>query len=152
MFARKLDHVAITVRDLDRSLAFYQGQLGLQEVARHRLEEEPISTMVGKKGVVMQVVRLISPGTPGIQIDLQQYLAPEGRVADSLLGDVRNSHVAFEVDDMADAYQHLSANGVAFVSPPVTFDLGDEGTVRVVFLKDPDGFILELVETRAKAD
>jgi catechol 2,3-dioxygenase-like lactoylglutathione lyase family enzyme len=152
MLARALDHVAVTVRDLDRSLAFYQGQLGLEEVARHRLEGEPISTMAGIKGVVMQVVRLISRGTPRIQIDLQQYLAPEGRVADSALGDIRNSHIGFQVDDMDDAYQRLSANGVEFVSAPVTFDLGDEGTIRVVFLKDPDGFILELTETKAKAD
>ncbi len=152
MLAKALDHVAVTVRDLEVSLAFYQGQLGLQEVARHRLEGEGISTMAGIEGVVMQVVRLVSPGTPGIQIDLQQYLAPEGKVADSELGDIRNTHIGFEVDDLDTAYERLSGNGVEFVSRPVTFDLGEEGTISVVFLKDPDGAILELSEIKSQAD
>ena len=36
-FATTTDHVAVTVSDLDRSIAFYCGLLGLREVA----EENP---------------------------------------------------------------------------------------------------------------
>ena len=35
--------------------------------------------------------------------------------------------------------------GVDFVSEPVSFDLG-WGVVHVVFFKDPDGFVLELMQ------
>ena len=40
-----LDHVSVTVSDMDRSLAFYCDMLGLKEVERHRLEGENISKM-----------------------------------------------------------------------------------------------------------
>jgi catechol 2,3-dioxygenase-like lactoylglutathione lyase family enzyme len=146
----KLDHISVTVSDLDRSLAFYTGILGLKEVERHRLDGENISTMAGKPDVVMQVVRLQAPQGPGILLDLQQYMQPKGSVSNAQLGMVNHSHFCFGVEDLEETYKELKAKGVEFVSAPVTFDLGkdwDYGALRVVFLKDPDGFILELVES-----
>ena len=140
-----LDHVSVTVSDMDRSLAFYRDMLGLKEVERHRLEGEGISKMAGKDNVVMQVVRLVAPETEGIEIDLQQYLEPEGRVSDVKLGDVRHSHICFGVPNMAQAYEDLSAKGVNFISEPVSFDLG-WAIVHVVFFEDPDGYVLELMQ------
>jgi len=90
-FATTTDHVAVNVSDLDRSLAFYCGLLGLREVERHRLEGDGISQMTGKPGTVMQVVRLQAPDTPGVLIDLQQYIALPGGPSDSKLGDVANT-------------------------------------------------------------
>lgn len=140
-----LDHVAVTVSDMDRSLAFYCGLLGLKEVERHHLEGETISKMAGKPDVIMEVVRLEAPETPGVMLDLQQYVAPEGRVSDAQLGDVAHAHFCFGVPDVWAAYQDLKAKGVEFVSEPVSFDL-EWGIVYVVFFKDPDGVILELMQ------
>jgi catechol 2,3-dioxygenase-like lactoylglutathione lyase family enzyme len=149
----RLDHIAVTVSSLERSLPFYTEVLGLTEVERHRLEGETISTMAGKHGVIMQVVRLAAPDTPNILVDLQQYIGPKGDVSNAALGMANHSHFCFGVKDLESAYRQLRAKGVEFVSAPVTFDLGEEwdyGAVKVVFLKDPDGFILELVEMPQK--
>ena len=140
-----LDHVAVTVSDMKRSLAFYCDLLGLKEVERHRLEGETISKMAGKPDVIMEVVRLEAPETPGVMLDLQQYIAPEGKVSDAQLGDVAQSHFCFGVPDVWAAYRDLEAKGVEFVSEPVSFDL-EWGVVYVVFFKDPDGFVLELMQ------
>ena len=140
-----LDHVAVTVSDMERSLAFYCDLLGLKEVERHRLEGETISKMAGKPDVIMEVVRLEVPETPGVLLDLQQYVTPEGRVSDAQLGDVAHAHFCFGVPDVWAAYEALTAKGVEFVSEPVSFDL-EWGIVYVVFFKDPDGFILELMQ------
>ena len=56
-----------------------------------------------------------------------------------------HSHICFGVPDMALAYQELQAEGVTFVSEPVSFDLG-WAIVHVVFFEDPDGYILELMQ------
>jgi len=149
----KLDHIAVTVSSLERSLPFYTEVLGLKEVERHLLEGDTISTMAGKPGVVMQVVRLASPDTPEVLVDLQQYVQPKGGVSNAALGMANHSHFCFGVKDMETAHQQLRAKGVEFVSAPVTFDLGEDwnyGALKVVFLKDPDGFILELVEIPEK--
>ena len=140
-----LDHVSVTVSDMDRSLGFYCDLLGLKEVERHRLEGETISKMAGKPDVIMEVVRLEAPETPGVMLDLQQYVTPEGKVSDAQLGDVAHSHFCFGVPDVWAAYRDLKAKGVEFVSEPVSFDL-EWGIVYVVFFKDPDGFVLELMQ------
>ncbi len=140
-----LDHVSVTVSDMNRSLAFYRDLLGLEEVERHRLEGETISEMAGKPDVVMQVVRLQAPETPGVLLDLQQYITPQGDISDAQLGDVAHSHFCFGVPDLFGTYTTLKAKGVEFVSEPVNFDL-EWGVVHVVFFKDPDGFVLELME------
>jgi catechol 2,3-dioxygenase-like lactoylglutathione lyase family enzyme len=131
---------------MDRSLRFYRDLLGMHEVERHRLEGETISTMAGKPGVVLQVVRLVASETPNIQLDLQEYLSPKGRISAASLGDAAHAHFCFGVRDLPAAYRDLKAKGVEFVSEPVSFDL-EWGIVRVVFMKDPDGFIIELVQT-----
>lgn len=140
-----LDHVAVTVSDMERSLAFYCDLLGLKEVEQHHLEGETISKMAGKPDVIMEVVRLEAPETPGVLLDLQQYVTPEGSVSDAQLGDVAHSHFCFGVPDVWAAYTDLTSKGVEFVSEPVSFDL-EWGIVYVVFFKDPDGFILELMQ------
>ena len=140
-----LDHVSVTVSDMDRSLGFYCDLLGLKEVERHRLEGETISKMAGKPDVIMEVVRLEASETPGVMLDLQQYVTPESKVSDAQLGDVAHSHFCFGVPDVWAAYRELKAKGVEFVSEPVSFDL-EWGIVYVVFFKDPDGFILELMQ------
>ena len=141
-----LDHIALTVSSLEKSLPFYVNLLGFEELERHRLEGETISTMVGAPGVVMQVVRLKTPNGSNVALDLQQYVTPKGTISNARLGMANHSHFAFGVKDIAATYARLKQQGVEFVSAPVAFGL-DHGTVRVVFLKDPDGFILELVES-----
>jgi len=146
MFAVKFDHVAVTVSDMDRSLAFYCGLLGLERASDHDLEGETISKMAGKECVRMKVVRLCCPQTRGVHIDLQQYLEPEGKLSDSRLGDVANSHFCVEVNDIQQAWTELKAKGVEFVSDPVEFDLQHEGKIGCVFFLDPDGYVLEMTE------
>lgn len=140
-----LDHVSVTVSDMERSLAFYRDMLGLKEVERHRLEGEGIAKMAAKEKVVMEVVRLVAPETEGIEIDLQQYVEPAGKVSDAQLGDVGHSHICLGVPNLAQAYETLSEKGVSFVSEPVSFDLG-WAIVHVVFFTDPDGYVLELMQ------
>ena len=140
-----LDHVSVTVSDMERSLAFYRDLLGLKQVESHHLEGENIEKMAGKPGVVMEVVRLEAPETPGIVLDLQQYISPKGGVSSGQLGDVGHSHICYGVPDLRATYRDWKAKGVEFVSEPVSFDL-EWGVVRVVFFKDPDGYVLELMQ------
>lgn len=139
-----LDHIAVTVSDLDRSLAFYRDMLGMKEVERHHLDGETISKMAAKPDVVLDVVRLCAPESPQVLLDLQQYQSPKGKVSEAKLGDIAHSHFCFGVPDVWGAYGELKAQGVEFISEPVTFHL-ESGTLHVVWMKDPDGFIIELV-------
>ena len=145
-----LDHTSVTVSDMERSIIFYRDLLGLQEVERHLLEGEAISKMTGVDGIIIQVVRLQALETPGILLDLQQYLAPRGKISKAELGDVGHSHVCFGVPNLAEAYRNLKANGVKFTSDPVSFDR-EWAIVHVAYLEDPDGNIVELMQVPYEA-
>lgn len=103
-----LDHIALTVSDLERSLAFYCDLLGLREVSA-TASKAMIAKMMGKPDVVLQVVRLAAPDTPHILLDLQQYITPQGKASTAQLGDVAHTHFCYGVPDLLAAYQELQA-------------------------------------------
>ena len=57
-------------------------------------------------------------------------------------------HLAWEVEDVDDAYAKLSARGIRFHVPPEGFP-AELPTMRIAFFTDPDGNVLELVQPLA---
>ena len=94
-----LDHISVTVSDMERSLAFYRDLLGMEQIETHRLEGETISKMAGKDDVVMQVVRLQGRKRRGAAHCRSKSAA--GKVSNGKLGDVGHSHICFGVPEMA---------------------------------------------------
>jgi catechol 2,3-dioxygenase-like lactoylglutathione lyase family enzyme len=115
-----LDHVAITVSDLERSVAFYTDVLGLE--SRYGELHVPMFMLAGGSGLAL----FPAESFPG-----------SGDAAG--VHDVRVMHVAFRVDreqfDRATA--QLPAAGVE-----PRFE--DHGNVHSLYFEDPDGHKLEL--------
>jgi catechol 2,3-dioxygenase-like lactoylglutathione lyase family enzyme len=57
-----------------------------------------------------------------------------------------NGHLCFKVDDIQAWYQRLSARGVRFISEPVPITAGINTGAYAVYLRDSDGFTIELVQ------
>jgi catechol 2,3-dioxygenase-like lactoylglutathione lyase family enzyme len=74
-----------------------------------------------------------------------EFHTPETSACIPPSGAVGSTHFCLAVDGLADAYESLKAQGVEFISDPVTFEL-TEGSVTVVFTHDPDGNVVELVD------
>ena len=55
-----------------------------------------------------------------------------------------SAHFCFGVENVPATYERLKAEGVEFVSSPVSFS--GEGEWHVLFFYDPDGNLLELNE------
>jgi catechol 2,3-dioxygenase-like lactoylglutathione lyase family enzyme len=145
MFAQGLDHIAITVSDTKRSLHFYCDLLGLEQVEQHQLEGAKIELALGVAGASAQSTRLAAKRTPSILIDLMEFRTPAQEPSLAPSGAVGSTHFCLAVEELSDAYERLQAEGVEFVSEPVTFEL-TEGSVTVVFTHDPDGNVVELME------
>jgi methylmalonyl-CoA epimerase len=136
---KRIDHVAIVVRDLEASLRFYRDTLG---VAPSRVVEFP------REGVKIAFLPLGGP--QGSEIELLEPTDPAGGVARFL--EKRGEglhHLCLEVEDIEAALAELTAAGAAVLdaSPRPTA----EG--RGVFLhpKGTGGVLLELVQ-RAEAE
>jgi lactoylglutathione lyase len=57
------------------------------------------------------------------------------------------AHVAFYVDDLDALFAELRGRGVKAVSEPVTPTIGPNKGGRAVYMIDPDGIRVELIQT-----
>ncbi|WP_345793957.1 VOC family protein [Thauera sp. JM12B12] len=130
---RRIHHVAIICSDFARSKDFYVNLLGLRVVAEHfRVERQS------------HKLDLALPD--GSQIELFSFPSPPPRPSRPEAQGLR--HLAFAVDDVAQAKAWLESRGVAV--EPVRVD---EYTGRCfTFFADPDGLPLELYESHVRSE
>lgn len=118
-------HTMVRVGDLERSLEFYCGHLGLREARRMEHEKGRFT-----------LVFLHAPATPDAQIELTYNWDPE-----TLTGGRNFGHLAFEVEDIYATCQRLMERGVTINRPP------RDG--RMAFVRSPDGISVELLQRGA---
>lgn len=144
------DHVGVTVRDLDRSLDFYRGLLGLEVLRRRDHFKAPhVQTLVGLPGAELSVAMLAIPN--GGKLELVQYHEPPGGQITASPCDRGGVHFALLVNDISALKARLEANGVAFVSEPQCAPSGPMQGTYFVYCRDPDGAIVELIQPAPQA-
>ena len=137
-------HHAYTSSNMYRAVRFYRDLLGLRVNETAILKGKGIEEGSGVPGVFIWVTLMILD-SPHEWLEIFHFMHPEGgkQRPEIKLCDVGYSYVAFDVDDVQQAYEELLAKGVKFVSPPV--HLAEENPeVTMVHLLDPDGHVMEL--------
>ena len=81
-------------------------------------------------------------------LELLEYRGVPENFNDMSNGNIGNAHIAFFVDELEPLYERLTALGVKSVSRPVTPTIGPNQGGRAVYVIDPDGFRVELIETK----
>lgn len=148
--------VGITVGDLDRSVAFYTTVLGFERAAAER--EEFGDELERRTGVFGARTRTATLRLGAEEIELTQYLAPEGRPIppDSRSNDGWFQHIAIAVSDVGRAYAVLREHRVRHASTgPQTLPAWNTsaGGISAFYFKDPDGHVLEVIHfPRGKGD
>lgn len=136
-----LRHAGIVVTDLDRSLDFYEGLLGLK-IKKQAVESGSYADKIlGLKNVNVITVKM-EAGEGGI-IELLQFKSHPRLKKKRDACVIGVTHVAFTVKNLDKEYKRLVAAGIFFNSSP---QLSPDGYAKVVFCKDPDGTLIELVE------
>lgn len=137
-------HTSYTVRDMDRSLRFYEEGLGFTRYSDRtgagRLQE----IVTGTVGATARIVHLRGYGQG---LELFQYSAPDDRRTRAVRPcDVGSSHLCFVVDDIEAAVKHLERFGAQFLSEPLVVAAGPNAGNRYCYFLDPDGIPMELTE------
>lgn len=144
-------HVGITVASLERSLSFYRDLLGFEEVFRWNPKADYIGILVGYPDVDLHAVVLRMPGASGM-LELLEYRNVDGSTIDSRNGNSGTCHVAFLVANLDAVYERLLDNGVLSVSLPIAPTIGPNKGGRAVYMIDPDGVRVELIQTARSFD
>ena len=142
----RLFHVNICVRDMERSIRFYQ-QLGFNKVNDFTAEDPDIGDGLGVKANKIRGVFMRLGDDPTAPVlDLVQFIDPptQGQPY-STLNNVGICRIAFAVKDIERAYADLKKMDVQFVAPLKTIAGPGDRTASFVCFKDPDGTILELI-------
>lgn len=124
-------HTMLRVVDLEKSIAFYEKALGMRLLRRKDYESGRFTlAFLGyqeeNEGAVIELTH---------NWDRKEYQ----------LGDAYG-HIAIGVDDLEKAYQHCLECGATAKVAPKIFGSG----TRLAFVKDPDGYDVELIELSSK--
>jgi catechol 2,3-dioxygenase-like lactoylglutathione lyase family enzyme len=130
----RLDHVGLAVADLAASAVWYCEVFGLVRELAVRVEALELS-----------IEMLIHPRY-GYRVELlhRPGSSEGGKPATPGEAALRHGygHVAFDVDDLEEAYERAVARGARPVMPPGP---SPEAGVRMAFVADPEGNLIELL-------
>ena len=138
-----LVHTSFTVSDLDASLAFWTGPLKFSLADRRPWDSAELGKVVGVPGLVMDIAILKGHG-----YEVELIACPDD-VSGSL--DVQPqkpgaSHMAFFCDDIVSTTEELVAAGASLQGEPAWLADDPDQAAWSVYLRDPNGIILELIE------
>lgn len=125
--AKKFLHTCYRVKDLDKSVKFYEEVLGFKEVRRLDYPDFEFT-----------LVYMALPEDEGYELELTYNYGQEEPYD---LGD-GYGHIAIGVDDLEDAHEEYSQSGYE-----VTDIKGlSDGAATFFFIKDPDGYKIEVIQ------
>jgi lactoylglutathione lyase len=125
-----LIHTCYRILDIDRSVAFYEA-LGFAEVARLPIRDEAINVFMNMPG---------DGDMPRLELTYNV-----GRTEPYEIG-TGYGHIAITADDLDGTLARLAEQGIEPERPPYSVR---EGGSRLCFVRDPDGYRVEIIEQAA---
>jgi len=128
----RIRHTMLRVRDVNRSVDFYTGLLGMTVMRRRESPE---------RGELVAYVGYGDEATHHALEIVQETDPPAEYVHGNTYG-----HIALMVPDVGAMADELKAAGVEFTVEP--HQTRPDNSNRIAFFKDPDGYEIELTERR----
>jgi len=121
----ELIHTCYRIGDIDRSVAFYEA-LGFEELRRMPIRDEAINVFMGLP-------------EDGARLELTY-----NHGVDSYELGTGYNHIAITASDLDGTLANLAGQGIEPEKPPYTVR---EGGNRICFVRDPDGYRIEIIES-----
>jgi catechol 2,3-dioxygenase-like lactoylglutathione lyase family enzyme len=135
-------HVGIVVKDLVKTTDFWTNLIGFKPHI-DAIEQSPyIDELLGIPNPGLRTVKLIDEN--GFVIELLAFANYPAKVIwEGSLATTGLTHIALTVDDLESLTTKLKENNYKFISE---IKKSPNGAAKVVFVKGPEGLMLELVE------
>ena len=138
----RMDHVGITVSDLDKATAFFIS-LGLEVEGRMPMEGDFVDVVIGIPDSRSEIVMLRPPGG-GAGVELSTFSYPEHQPGSptAMSTELGLRNVSFQVDDLQAAVDRVAADGYGLVGGIGQY----EQVWRMAYVRGPDGIIVALAQ------
>lgn len=141
----RVHHVGLTVSDLDRAVTFYTELLGCTRVMSQEKRGGYLAAIVGYPDADVRRAHL-KPAEGEFIIEFFEYRQPTPSTVAWEPRVIGCPHVCFLVTDLAAVHRRLVDSGVRFISGPTLVDTGANAGGFGLYLRDPDGIIIELFQ------
>ena len=121
----ELLHTCYRIGDIDRSVEFYEA-LGFEELRRMDIRDEAVNVFMGLPGDGARLELTYNHGVDSYEIGTGY------------------NHIAVSADDLDSTLEELAKKGIEPEKPPYQVR---EGGSRICFVRDPDGYRIELIES-----
>lgn len=127
-------HTMVRIRDINESLDFYCGKLGLEEVRRHESESGRFTLIF----LAAPANRDQSARERAPELELTYNWPDEHGNREEYSGGRNFGHLAYKVENIYETCKRLMDNGVTINRPP------RDG--YMAFVRSPDGISIELLQ------
>jgi lactoylglutathione lyase len=137
-----LSYTGIRVTDLERSIGFYTGLFGLEEVARG-------NNSAAGGGIYV----LLRDRNSGQKLELNYYPKDSPYAAPYVSGEALD-HISFRVNSVAETLAQLAKKGISKVDliPSLQSIQSERYSFYVAYVKDPDGNWIEIYDHSDNVD
>jgi catechol 2,3-dioxygenase-like lactoylglutathione lyase family enzyme len=140
---QSFDHTSFTVADVERAVAFWRDVMGFAVTDLSPREGAWLGAVVGVRGTRCRIAHLYGHGT---HLEFIQYLAPVGADVTGPPNRPGTAHIAFVVRDIEMLAQRMLEAGASEQGRITRCTSGAAAGCLAVYLRDPNGIIVELVE------
>jgi catechol 2,3-dioxygenase-like lactoylglutathione lyase family enzyme len=146
---QRLSHIGICVADLERARAFYRDGLGFEERSRFELSDRAADKLLQLPDLSLEALYLERDGT---RIELLYYPTPGhvGTAEPRAMNALGLTHLSFRVQEIDAVIERLVGLGGRVLE--ATRVDNPRYQASAVFLVDPDGTRIELVEQPGDPD
>jgi catechol 2,3-dioxygenase-like lactoylglutathione lyase family enzyme len=139
-------HGGVSVSDLERSLAFYVDLLGLEVAVQRDAADQYLRDIHRKPFTQVRMAFLRVPNSETM-VELLEYQGLDHKQSAYEPTDPGTGHMCFFVADVEDIYRQVTAAGYpARSNGPVEITAGPNKGARVIYISDPDGYPIELLQ------
>ena len=140
-------HIGLVVKNLEKSIKFYEQVFNFQLVNRKIEKGKYIEKLTGIDGAEVEWAKLTDDNSN--ILELIEYIAQKDHNPQIILKAnlLRSTHIAFTVKDINEIYEELLKRDLLCNSEPL---ISSDGKVKVLYAHDPDGIIIEIVEETLK--
>ena len=142
MKIKRLDHIGITVDDIESAKQFFL-DLGMEFVGEDVVEGELVDRIIGLKGAKSKIAMLRTPDG-NVDIELSEFVTPAS--VDGSEGALVNArgirHLCFAVEDLDGLLAKMTPKGAKLVGEVVNY----ENIYKLCYIHGPEGILLEFAE------